>query len=646
MKLFPRFLLVFGFTTLLLGGLFWMRPQTLPANQAKLPVNHPLINQVHALGGTSLVEATPNDFLIPGTPPHHITETIIAPENCTFCHGTGYSQQTGQAPETETWFAWQGSMMAQSGRDPLFYAALDIANADVAGSGEYCLRCHVPRGWLDGRSIGDPTGNSMTAQDLEGVQCEVCHRMVDPVYTAENPDRDQFILDNLPQIPPKPGNAMMVIDTADYRRGPLNINDTVGFDIHKLWNDSQDTLQSPFHTEAALCGTCHDISNPLLAWDEAEQEYTLHALDTPLDDLSLAMPVETTYSEWLYSDYNSTEGVYAPQFGGNQEYVATCQDCHMRNTTGTGGHPRNNIDIELRDNYPLHDMTGANTWVPETILDHPTFGPLFEGENNQRHLALEEGIDRARYMIQNAATLTVTRTGDQLNVTVVNQSGHRLPTGYIEGRRMWLQVVGYNEEGEIIYTSGWYDVNTADLTHDPDLKLYHAEGGITEDLAAQLGLPAGPSFHFMLNNVRLVDNRIPPRGYTFANYNSAGAAPYTDGQPDPTLYADGQYWDTTSYTLPEGVAYGTVRLLHQVASKEYIEFLRDNNPNGDGNRGELMYDLWEMNAKSCPEVMVEKSFDLNGDSGTTPTEDLGPLYENCTNAPTLESLLYLPMIRR
>jgi hypothetical protein len=70
----------------------------------------------------------------------------------------------GQPSENEPWTGWAGSMMAQSGRDPVFYAALDIANADAAFAGEFCLRCHLPRGWLDGRS-STTDGSAMTAVD-------------------------------------------------------------------------------------------------------------------------------------------------------------------------------------------------------------------------------------------------------------------------------------------------------------------------------------------------------------------------------------------------------------------------------------------------------------------------------------------------
>ena len=123
-------------------------------------------------------------------------------------------------------------------------------------------------------------------------------------------------------------------------------------------------------------------------------------------------------------------------------------------------------------------------------------------------------------------------------------------------------------------------------------------------------MPPGPSFHFILNNAIISDNRIPPRGYNYAAYAAAGAAPYTNSQPDPSLYADGQYWDTTIYQLPPGVVTGTVRLLHQVAAAAYIQFLRDNNPNaGDpNNHGAVLYDLWELTERSKPEVMAAAPF--------------------------------------
>ena len=54
----------------------------------------------------------------------------------------------GGSPSVEPLLNWKGSMMAQSGRDPLMWAALAVSNQLVPHSGETCLRCHLPKGWL------------------------------------------------------------------------------------------------------------------------------------------------------------------------------------------------------------------------------------------------------------------------------------------------------------------------------------------------------------------------------------------------------------------------------------------------------------------------------------------------------------------
>ena len=70
-------------------------------------------------------------------------------------------------------------MMAQAGRDPLFYAALDVANADAAEWRGILPALPPPRGWLEGRSSADD-GSDMTAEDQEGVQCSLCHGWLIP----------------------------------------------------------------------------------------------------------------------------------------------------------------------------------------------------------------------------------------------------------------------------------------------------------------------------------------------------------------------------------------------------------------------------------------------------------------------------------
>lgn len=555
-----------------------------------------------------LVPSTTNDFIMPGSQPETMIVGIADPASCTNCHAN-YLTPPEQKLEERTWHAWQGSMMAQSGRDPLFFAALDVANAGAANVGEYCLRCHMPRGWLEGRSSA-PDASEMTAQDQEGVQCVVCHRLVDPEPDPANPLRDSQILADLELPVSKIGSGQMIMDPEDYRRGPFDILADLGLspdeDPHRFGGGT--TLVSPYHQESELCGTCHDINNPMFTWNEASQSYEPNSLDTP-GDITQGFPIERTYSEWRLSEYNSPQGVYAPQFGGNKSNVSTCQDCHMRDITGTGGAFFGGNGL-VREDMPLHDLTGANTWVPQIIPLHPEFEELFP-RGSERAQALASGVERARYMLQNAARLEANQVGDELEVTIFNESGHKLPTGYVEGRRMWLQVEGFDADCQQVYSSGAYDSSTATLAgygSDPSLKVYESKQGLTESWAAALGLPAGPSFHFALNNMIDSDNRIPPRGYSFAAFNAQKAAPYTNGVPDAARYADGQYWDSTVYVLPQEVSWGNVRLLYQTASREYIEFLRDNNPYEGPNNGQILYELWEQSGRSRPEVMVTASF--------------------------------------
>jgi hypothetical protein len=286
--------------------------------------------------------------------------------------------------------------------------------------------------------------------------------------------------------------------------------------------------------------------------------------------------------------------------------------------------------------------------VPQILPLHPIFSSTYTGtvQAKVRAQALMSGTLRARYMLQNTATLSAARLGDTLVVTVTNESGHKLPTGYVEGRRMWLQVTGYDISGTVVYTSGAYNVATGELSGyhaDPNLKVYEALHGLSADVAAQLGLPPGPSFHFMLNNVIVCDNRIPPRGYNFAAFAAAGAAPYANGRPNSTLYNDGQYWDTTLYDLPNDVVTGTVRLMHQIAAKEYIEFLRDKNPNGPDNNGDILYDLWQQTERSRPEVLATATFTavINGQLPDTISATSTASICDYTN-----NTLYLPHIRQ
>ena len=539
---------------------------------------------------------TLRDFDQPGTQP--IEESGLPqalPAGCASCHG-GYSE------EHEPYGKWLGSMMAHAAFDPIFLANMTIAQQDAPDSADLCLRCHNSRGWLDGRST--PTdGSQMTEEDQFGVSCDLCHRLVDPVYVSGvSPSEDETILDDLALIPAEPtgGNGMYVFDPNSHRRGPFDDSASPHTDLH-----------SPFHQDSALCGTCHNVSNPVFVRNGTNDEYVANDWDAAATNFSpeVLMPVERTYSEWLHSAYNTSNGVYAPQFAGNKDggMVASCQDCHMADVLGYGADTNQYPSVSERANLPLHDMTGGSSWLTRLMPSLPDF-PYAPG--TPEAAAISNGAHRAEYMLQKAARMQAEQVGGQLKVLVINDTGHKLPTGYPEGRRIWINVRFYNESDVLLEELGGYNYSNAVLTATNTI-VYEVHPGIGTNLAAvlnsvntNLNIQPGPSLHFVLNNQVFEDNRIPPRGFVNSEFDAFGGAPVGHH------YEDGQYWDEALYDLPEGAVRARVRLYYQSTSKEFIEFLRDENTT-DSN-GQDLYDLWAANNKCPPVLMTEASWPKRG----------------------------------
>ena len=263
----------------------------------------------------------------------------------------------------------------------------------------------------------------------------------------------------------------------------------------------------------------------------------------------------------------------------------------MRDITGQGC----NMSPPVRTDLPLHDMTGGSTWLPSLLpITHP-------GKVNPD--ALNKGILRAQYMLQNAAEMAASQVNGNLKVTVTNNTGHKLPTGYPEGRRIWINVKFFDKAMNVIKESGAYESATGVLSHDGEAKIYEIEPAIDSIVSGITGLPQGKSFHFVLNSTIAKDNRIPPRGFNNAAFAEFG------GSPVAYSYVDGQYWDDTLYAIPAGAVSAQVTLYYQSTSKEFVEFLKNENTT-DPSVGLAMYNLWNNNGKCPPEMMEQVQVQL------------------------------------
>ena len=540
-------------------------------------------------------------FTTNGTQPG-LAHPILSSSSCTSCHGD-YDLQHNIEPGP----TWQGSLMAQSGRDPLFWATLDVANNDAPGVGDFCLRCHAPAAWLAGRSEppgGSPDGCGLLGNidqqnnDFDGVSCHTCHRM----QTNPTPPIGQqpFYLEN----------GQLWIDDGTCggqgepcRYGPYDYAGPGDQPAPHVW------AYSSYLQSAEMCGACHNVTSPAFN------------LVVGGVDMGIPFPIERTHREWEQSAYGLPGGVPTAEF-------RTCQGCHMPDATFNPSYASSFQLNNHAGNMGVHDFAGGNAWVPEVLAaEYPGLGI---------GVSLSNAAAAARAMLASAATVTVEANGPvqpgqnlTAEVAVTNLSGHKLPTGYPEGRRMWLHVEARDGNGALFFESGAYDAATGVLTRDAQVKVYEAKQGVwnagtntcqTDDGTRDL-------FHFVLNNCVALDNRIPPKGFTGGGSLETNPVGYTYPEVAPGILSN---TDVTTYSIPVPANVVTpvsltATLQYQTTSKEYVEFLLDEAidnafpndciPRSTGlpgtTRAGVLYDMWQDHGRAAPVSMTTATTAVN-----------------------------------
>ncbi|MBN2717624.1 MAG: hypothetical protein JXX14_17360 [Deltaproteobacteria bacterium] len=449
---------------------------------------------------------------------------------CQGCHN-GISDKSGDA---SFGVHWRASVMANASNDPYWRASVRRETIDhpkaATAIEDKCATCHMPMTRFSQKQNGqsgqvfahlpDSEGRVTGADALfakDGVSCSVCHQIQDKSLGEESSFTGGFQIDVT-----KPAGDRAVYGPFEVEKGVRSVmNSASGYSPQK----------SEHIQKSELCATCHTLYTHAL--DDAGRETAVLAEQVP-------------FLEWQHSDYAD---------------AASCQDCHM--VLADGPMAISSVLGSPRENVQKHVFRGGNAFLLSMLgaFSDELFLNTSATELQRTRTATIEQLQ------QNAATLELsvrplTEGDTQISalVTVINNTGHKLPTAY-PSRRVWIQLTVKDDHQAIVFESGrFYDGkirgNDNDrnarrfephydvITSSEQVQIYEAILGDSQNRVTT-GLLQATDY--------LKDNRIVPAGFDKETAHSDIAV--KGAARDDISFGDGL--DKVAYEVPLPPAQGT-----------------------------------------------------------------------------------------
>jgi len=198
-----------------------------------------------------------------------------------------------------------------------------------------------------------------------------------------------------------------------------------------------------------LCATCHTLyTNP---FDEN---------GNPITDENgnlINFPEQTAYIEWENS-------IYGDGLNGDDK---SCQTCHMPKANGNvkiSNRPRN---LTERQNFGKHYFVGGNVFMLSILKNNINILNL-----TAEKVHFDKTIMRTKNLLKSSAEIKIGTIKNnsgilEIPITIINRSGHKLPTGY-PSRRVWIHLTVKDANGNIVFESGRVEPDGKIVGNDAD----------------------------------------------------------------------------------------------------------------------------------------------------------------------------------
>lgn len=414
---------------------------------------------------------------------------FLTSHECLACHN-GLITAAGE--DVSIGGSWRASMMANSSRDPYWQAAvrretIDHPSAKVQIEDE-CSTCHMPMsragakaGGRSGEIFGHLPIGARKSEDgrlaADGVSCTLCHQIGPAGLGTKESFTGGFVLS-----PPTAAGARQMFGPFDVDRGRTTIMRSA---------TGMTPTEAPHIRQSEMCATCHTL-------------YT-RALGSQGEVIG-GVPEQVPYLEWRHSALQAEE--------------QSCQSCHMPAVQ----EPTRMSAVlgEEREGVGRHTFLGGNFFMLRMLNRY---------RSDLGVEALPQELDAAAHatinqLQQEAGGLAIER-GEvaagalQVEVSVRNTTGHKLPTGY-PSRRAWLHLTVRDRDDNIIFSSGAVTpsglIRGNDGDADPGRFEPHYTEIRTEDEvqiyeSVMRDIRGNPTTGLLQATGYVKDNRLLPRGF-------------------------------------------------------------------------------------------------------------------------------------